>query len=69
MDEATLRKNAYGHLIARTLLIVLLTNVIVFYHIMKDAEDVTWSFAALFTALELIVMFINVTYWWRYQAT
>ena len=64
-----LRKNAYSHLIARTLLIVLLTNAIMFYHMIIDPKDVSWAFAALVTAVELLVMFINVTYWWRYQAT
>ena len=64
-----MKKNAYSHLIARTLLIVLLTNAVAFYHVIINPKDLTWSFAALVTALELLVMFINVTYWWRYQTT
>ena len=64
-----MRKNAYSHLIARTLLIVLLTDAVVFYHLIINPMDATWSFAVLVTVLELVVMFINVTYWWRYQAT
>ena len=68
MDEAALRKNAYVHLIARTLLIVLLTNAVMFYHVITNPEALTWTFAALVTVLELLVMIINVTYWWRYQA-
>ena len=64
-----MRKYGYSHLMARTLLVVLLTNAVVFYHLINNPKAVTWSFALSVTAIELLAMFLNVEFWWRYRAT